>query len=193
MVAEYVADYNEGHLSRRDLIRRVLNITGGSGRRDDLAGDRLHASQPAPSRHRTSGAAQADHAPLQPAAVARRRRALPVGRGRGQAGRIAVAGAAPAASPAALARPRHRQLRRLRKARCRCRPTTRASTGRTYVRWQGRRDDHGLPGAAEECHGATALVLVCHENRGLTEHIRDVARRFAKEGYIAVAVDLVSR
>jgi len=41
--------------------------------------------------------------------------------------------------------------------------------------------------------GPTALVLVCHENRGLTEHIRDVARRFAKEGYTACAVDLVSR
>jgi carboxymethylenebutenolidase len=41
--------------------------------------------------------------------------------------------------------------------------------------------------------GALALVLVCHENRGLTDHIRDVTRRLAKEGYLAVAVDLVSR
>src|SRR5215218_4803357 len=31
MVHEYVADYKEGHLSRRDLVRRVLNITGGLG------------------------------------------------------------------------------------------------------------------------------------------------------------------
>ncbi|MDQ3810543.1 MAG: dienelactone hydrolase family protein, partial [Chloroflexota bacterium] len=37
------------------------------------------------------------------------------------------------------------------------------------------------------------LVLVCHENRGLTEHIRDVTRRFAKEGFIGCAVDLLSR
>jgi carboxymethylenebutenolidase len=36
-------------------------------------------------------------------------------------------------------------------------------------------------------------VLVCHENRGLTVHIRDVARRFAKEGYVALAVDLLTR
>ena len=36
-------------------------------------------------------------------------------------------------------------------------------------------------------------VLVCHENRGLTPHIRDVARRFAKEGYVALALDLLSR
>jgi carboxymethylenebutenolidase len=36
-------------------------------------------------------------------------------------------------------------------------------------------------------------VLICHENRGLTEHIRDVTRRWAVEGYYAVAVDLLSR
>jgi carboxymethylenebutenolidase len=35
--------------------------------------------------------------------------------------------------------------------------------------------------------------LVCHENRGLNEHIRDVVRRFAKEGYVALAIDLLSR
>jgi carboxymethylenebutenolidase len=37
------------------------------------------------------------------------------------------------------------------------------------------------------------VVLVCHENRGLTAHIQDVTRRFAKAGYVALAVDLVSR
>jgi carboxymethylenebutenolidase len=37
-----------------------------------------------------------------------------------------------------------------------------------------------------------ALILVCHENRGLTDHIRDVTRRLAKVGYVAVALDLVS-
>jgi carboxymethylenebutenolidase len=36
-------------------------------------------------------------------------------------------------------------------------------------------------------------VLVCHENRGLTPHIQDVARRFAKAGYSALALDLLSR
>ncbi len=41
--------------------------------------------------------------------------------------------------------------------------------------------------------GAYPAVLVCHENRGLTAHIRDVARRFAKVGYAALAVDLLSR
>jgi len=36
-------------------------------------------------------------------------------------------------------------------------------------------------------------VIVIHENRGLNEHIRDVARRFASEGFVALAPDLLSR
>jgi len=41
--------------------------------------------------------------------------------------------------------------------------------------------------------GSFPIVLVCHENRGLTEHIQDVTRRLAKAGYAALAVDLLSR
>jgi len=37
------------------------------------------------------------------------------------------------------------------------------------------------------------VILVCHENRGLTPHIQDVTRRFAKAGYVALAMDLLSR
>ena len=36
-------------------------------------------------------------------------------------------------------------------------------------------------------------VIVIHENQGLTNHIRDVARRVAKEGYVALAPDFLSR
>ena len=36
-------------------------------------------------------------------------------------------------------------------------------------------------------------VIVIHENRGLVNHIKDVARRFAKEGFAAIAVDCMSR
>ena len=36
-------------------------------------------------------------------------------------------------------------------------------------------------------------VIVIHENRGLNEHIRDVTRRFASEGFVALAPDLLSR
>jgi len=37
-----------------------------------------------------------------------------------------------------------------------------------------------------------ATVLVIHENRGLNDHIRDVARRFAVAGFRAVAPDMLS-
>ncbi|RTZ44470.1 dienelactone hydrolase family protein [Candidimonas sp. SYP-B2681] len=38
-----------------------------------------------------------------------------------------------------------------------------------------------------------ALILVIQEIFGLHEHIRDVCRRFARQGYMAVAVDLYHR
>ncbi len=41
--------------------------------------------------------------------------------------------------------------------------------------------------------GPWPAVLVCHENRDLTAHIEDVVRRFAKSGYVALGVDLLSR
>ena len=36
-------------------------------------------------------------------------------------------------------------------------------------------------------------VVVIHENRGLNEHTRDVARRFAIEGFVALAPDALAR
>ena len=36
-------------------------------------------------------------------------------------------------------------------------------------------------------------VIVIHENRGLVEHIRDVTRRVARAGFVAIAPDLLSR
>lgn len=47
--------------------------------------------------------------------------------------------------------------------------------------------------ARPAAEGVYPAILVCHENRGLTDHIRDVARRFAKNGYVALALDLLAR
>jgi carboxymethylenebutenolidase len=51
------------------------------------------------------------------------------------------------------------------------------------------REVRGAWSAAESPQGA---VLVVHENRGLTDHIRSVAGRLAASGYSALAVDLLS-
>ncbi|MHA8060531.1 dienelactone hydrolase family protein [Aquirufa beregesia] len=40
--------------------------------------------------------------------------------------------------------------------------------------------------------GKLGAVLVIHENRGLTPHIKDVTRRIAKAGYIALGIDALS-
>ncbi len=46
--------------------------------------------------------------------------------------------------------------------------------------------------AQPKAAGKRGIVLVIHENRGLNPHIRDVARRVAKAGYIAIAPDALS-
>ncbi len=71
---------------------------------------------------------------------------------------------------------------------------------------EGDPDVHGemitFPNGGDEIMGYLAMpaaagvypaILVCHENRGLNAHIEDVARRLAKNGYVALAVDLLSR
>ena len=58
-----------------------------------------------------------------------------------------------------------------------------------------------FPGSSGEVKGYVARpkgdaklpgVIVIHENRGLTPHIQDVARRAALAGYVALAPDLMS-
>lgn len=47
--------------------------------------------------------------------------------------------------------------------------------------------------ARPSSEAVSPVILVCHENRGLTPHIQDVTRRFARAGYVGLAVDLLSR
>jgi carboxymethylenebutenolidase len=49
-----------------------------------------------------------------------------------------------------------------------------------------------LLGAWAPAERARGGVLVIHENRGLTDHIRQVAGRLAASGYAALAIDLLS-
>jgi len=47
--------------------------------------------------------------------------------------------------------------------------------------------------ARPRADGKYPAVLVIHENRGITEHIRDVVRRVATAGFTGLAIDLLSR
>ncbi|MBB1249051.1 dienelactone hydrolase family protein [Rhizobium sp. G21] len=46
--------------------------------------------------------------------------------------------------------------------------------------------------APKDRPGKLPTVIVIHENRGLNDHIRDVTRRMALEGFLAIAPDLLS-
>ena len=61
----------------------------------------------------------------------------------------------------------------------------------TYPRTGGAEPNIGYL-ARPRSGGPHPGIVVIHENRGLLEHFKDVARRFAKLGYIALAVDLVA-
>jgi carboxymethylenebutenolidase len=41
--------------------------------------------------------------------------------------------------------------------------------------------------------GKYPALIVVHENRGINDHVRDVARRFAKEGFVVLVPDYLSR
>jgi carboxymethylenebutenolidase len=47
--------------------------------------------------------------------------------------------------------------------------------------------------ARPAANGTYPGVIVIHENRGLLPHFEDVSRRYAKNGFVALAVDLASR
>ncbi|MFO0553745.1 MAG: dienelactone hydrolase family protein [Polyangiaceae bacterium] len=58
------------------------------------------------------------------------------------------------------------------------------------IRWSGPTGD--LMGAWVAAPQPRGAVLVIHENKGLNDHTRHVAGRFAHRGYSALAIDLLS-
>ncbi len=63
------------------------------------------------------------------------------------------------------------------------------------VTWQGSAVGRTMKGYAVRPAGPVIkrpAIMVIHENRGLNDHIRDVARRLALAGYLAVAPDFLS-
>lgn len=61
------------------------------------------------------------------------------------------------------------------------------------ITWQGPASEMKGYLARPKAGSSFPAVVVIHENRGLLDHYKDVARRYAKEGFVALAVDLVSR
>jgi carboxymethylenebutenolidase len=148
LVREFVEDYEDGLLSRRGMIGRVLHITGSVAAAATIlttlgvkAGGAQETTPPAVDGPQSPLSVAADD----PRVVS---------------GDVTFPGA----------------------------------DGETVTAYQSMPAPSGTPAAGSpEATMPYPLVLVCHENRGLTDHIQDVARRFATNGYIACAIDLLSR
>jgi carboxymethylenebutenolidase len=148
LIHEFVDDWRDGYLTRREMIKRVLFITGGVAATATVL-------------------TQLGVTPMTRAAMAQETASTP---------------SAEPLSPLSVAADDIRVLGED--------ITFPAADGSEIMAYQARPNpDSGTPMAMV----IPALVLICHENRGLTEHIRDVARRYAVEGYVACALDLLSR
>src|SRR5918997_2747156 len=141
LVHEFVEDYVDGIMSRRDMMHRVLHITGG-----------VAATATVLTQLGVKSASAQEGTPAPPPTPT------------GPRSTVSVAEDDPRISASDI--------------------TFSGADGAQIAAYQAMPSSGG---------GPFPVVLICHENRGLTPHIQDVARRWAVEGYIGVAVDLLSR
>jgi carboxymethylenebutenolidase len=141
LVHEFVDDYVDGLLSRRDMMRRVLHITGS-----------VAATATVLTQLGVKSASAQEGTPAPPPTPT------------GPRSSVSVAEDDPRITASDI--------------------TFQGADGEDITAYQA------MPSSGD---GPFPVILICHENRGLTDHIRDVARRWAAQGYVAAAVDLLSR
>ncbi len=139
LLDEFVEDYREGQMSRRDFVMKVIGVSGGLA-----AAMGLFSSV---------GLSAAEIAAAQAAP------------------RVAQAG-----PDGVTISPDDPDIMVMDVSF----PTADGSTLLGYM---------AMPSAMSATHSG---IVVIHENRGLLEHHKDIARRYAKVGFAAVAPDLVS-
>jgi carboxymethylenebutenolidase len=153
LAEEYVEDYQEGALTRRQALKFISAVMGNEAEAKTL----LSASEPP--------------APLVP--TPEYTRAL--------ANRLVLATTATSETPTPAPVPAGVNV-----------PANDPSLDVRDLTFPGAGLDLVAYLAKPKGDGPFPAILVCHENRGLTDHIKDVARRVAKAGYVALAVDLLS-
>lgn len=149
LITEFIDNYEDGVMSRRDLLERVYRITGSVAA---AAGTLL-----------ALGCGPAASSPAVPTVTVARPTAAP-------------AAQPTAASSSPLSVPEN-------DPGVVGAPITFPSGDATIMAYLAR------PAAA----GRHPAVMICHENRGTGPHYQDVARRFAKAGYVGISLDLLSR
>lgn len=169
LVEEFVEDYQEGHLTRREALKRLAGIVGMASAAQLIAACGAPA-QPAaqPPTAAASGNPPTD-APVQPQSTA-----APTEAPTAVAEQPTATASAPTAAPAVA-------------------PPATDEIMAEAVQFSDGTDTLSGYLARPAGDGPYPIVLVCHENRGLTPHIEDVTRRVAAAGYIGLAVDLLAR
>lgn len=164
---EMIEDYREGYLSRRSMLKRLILICGGSAGAAALltaCGEAVTAT-PTTAPKPTAVPATAVPPTQVPATAA-------------------PAATAAAAAPTAAPKPSGPAVLSV--------AANDPAVSANDVKFQSDTEIAAYlarPSAA----GTYPGVIVIHENRGLTDHIKDVTRRLAKAGFIALAPDLASR
>jgi carboxymethylenebutenolidase len=148
LVDEYVEEYEAQRLGRRELMRRVLLVTGSI----PLAASVLFALGCSSGGAKTAATATAPptQTPVPPTPP-------------------------PPSGPGVTV------------------PATDPGIQVEEVRFKGPASDVIAYLSRPRGNGPFPTVIVNHENRGLVEHIKDITRRYAKEGFAALAPDLLSR
>lgn len=176
LVDEFVEEYQEGHLSRREALRRIAAITGSAALATSILAA-CGAAEPATSSASAVASASggASAAASGAASSAASAAASPSAAESAAPSETASAQAAAAGDPSVSV------------------PENDPAIEAQMVEFPG--EGATLMGYLTKPtgDGPFALILVCHENRGLTDHIKDVTRRVAKAGYVGLAVDLLSR
>lgn len=169
LVDEFVEDYQRGRISRREALSLLGGLLGSAGAATLLAGCGPAEEAAQPTADAPTASATATEQPIESAA--------PSASAPPNASATASASlpgppksplSVPASDPSVVAE--------------RLETTSKSGKVMMYV---------ARPSAPKS--PKSPIVLVCHENRGLQPHIEDVTRRFAKAGYVGVAVDLLSQ
>ena len=174
-VEEFYEDYREGLLTRRQFVRRVAFITGSMAATIVTMGavgcapDELPSpTEPMPTPQPPAASA------TPPQEIATATMAATAAVGSATTASVELTPVPGAQSPLSV-------------------PAGDPSVEANDVSVDSQGDEIRAYLARPVQEGIYPAVLVCHENRGLTAHIRDVTRRFAQAGYVALAIDLLSR
>ncbi len=182
---ETIEDYDDGLITRRTLLRRLIAICGGG-----TAAAALMSACGAPVN--APAATAAPSTPLEPTTAPTEPTLAPAATAASTGTAQPQAVDATATAPEATASPAPAAAEAPKGGPALSVPADDPAVRAEDVTFQSSAAITGYL-ARPSADGVYAGVIVIHENRGLTDHIKDVARRLAKAGFIALAPDLVSR